>query len=415
MLATASKSGFNYKDVDAESTSMKSGDTRILADGDITIEAGNSITLKVGRTFVKISDAGFSIRSQLIESAVSNPFDSAFNLSNKDGISMFGKTVGINSGYKWSIGSGLGASISGTVANVALSGRQIEMSTQGMVDQVFSDLMYGTDMAMSIAMASAALDANRHETHAENAQKWQYGLLAADNTIKAVINLALIICYKEIHVNGGVFNGDKPSLPLTRALQAVDAAQNTADANALLAAATALRPYTLLSMCFNLLMGLVNTARIITEDVVGTSSAAGRLWHGASNGAGDFIDVKGSERDTINLAFLVVENTIVESFAAAATLVSNVSLGKNPLASASVSLLQNGGINMAGDYLSTDYGKSTDAAGAAPTLVPKWAAIASYAASFMAPVTSVTNEILDTIAAAESVSSSATPPPPLGS
>jgi hypothetical protein len=170
MLTTASKSGFVGEDVDDASKSMNSGDIRILAEGDNTIEAGDSITLRVGRTSVKISDKGFSVVSQLLESAAPNPFDTTLDVNNKDGILMFGKTVGINSGCKWAISAGLGASISGTVGNIALGGRQIEMSTQGIPEQFANDCLYGFDMAASIGMASAAIDAARHPSRSDSAQ-----------------------------------------------------------------------------------------------------------------------------------------------------------------------------------------------------------------------------------------------------
>ncbi|MDR1147882.1 MAG: hypothetical protein LBK66_04560 [Spirochaetaceae bacterium] len=426
MLTTALQTGFNGEDVNDASKSMNSGDIRILAEGDITIEAGNSITLRVGRTSVKISDKGFSVVSQLLESAAPNPFDSTLDVNNKDGVSMFGKTVGINSGYKWSISNGFNTNISGTVGNIALGGRQIEMSTQGMPEQVINDVLYGCDMAASITMAGLALDAARHPSHSESAQKAQFWTLLWDNILKGLANLGLAIKTKTYESWQKKFSGtvgtdpdkkkpidagnprDPKSSSYAQATEnkgTFDADQESADAaEALLKMGNEFRPYTLLCTLFDFLMETIKTARTTIEDRLGIESTEHRLWTTVTHLAtADFINAETSERDTLNLAFLVVESTVVELFASLGTVMANASAGADKLATASVSLLQNGGIEMKGDYLVNKYADSKKAAASTLTLVPRWVAIGGFWATIGTKLAKLTKNVTGAVDAGNSI------------
>lgn len=286
---------------------------------------------------------------------------------------MFGKVVDIKSGYKWSIATGLGAIISGTVGNVVLGGRQIEMSTQSMAEQMTNDILYGADMGFSIAMASSALDANAHETHAESAQTTQFALLATDNIIKFLANSAFYV-YKSYVSYTKKFPATNREGTTDLSNVQYEPLSTEEDGNTTTPPPPTkdYTPYTWLCMLFDFIMEMIKLVRLIVEERVGTSSTVQRLWHNVSNTAGDFIDVEGSKRDNINLGFLVAESLAVEAFAAIGTIMANASAGKNSLAIASVSLLQNGITKLSGDELFDNYATRATSSATAPTEWDKW-------------------------------------------
>jgi hypothetical protein len=198
----------------------------------------------------------------------------------------------------------------------------------------------------------------RARTQRKEAQFW---ILTIYNSAKGIASLALTCWPKTFEAwrkrftaetgNYYIATNNKGIFTSTQT-RAADAPAVDAVAGAVLMTGNEFRPYTLLCIYFDFIMELIKEARITIEDRMGVESTEHRLWTTVTHLAtADFINADTSQRDTNNLAFLVVE-----AFALTSTILAKSS----KLANASVSPLQDGGVEMSGDYIVDKYADSLD-------------------------------------------------------
>jgi hypothetical protein len=108
-----------------DDSGLHAGDVHIRAKNRVVIKAGKEIVLQVGKTVLKISDGGFNIVSKMINSNVSNPYDTTVNINN-GGISLFGFNVTINSVSSFGIADAFGGGIGSRLGIVSIGGREIK-------------------------------------------------------------------------------------------------------------------------------------------------------------------------------------------------------------------------------------------------------------------------------------------------
>jgi hypothetical protein len=83
----------------------------------------------VGRSQITIDDTGINLITKKINSNWVNTFDTSLNLNARDGISMFGQTVGISGGRSVNIGDSYGGAFDSSVGVVSVNGRDIDLKT----------------------------------------------------------------------------------------------------------------------------------------------------------------------------------------------------------------------------------------------------------------------------------------------
>jgi hypothetical protein len=163
---------------------LHKGDAHIRAANRVVIKAGKEIVLQVGKTVVKISDDGFEVKSKIVNSNFTNAYDATFNMSGKDGVSMFGRGVNINADKSFGLGDTYGGSVSSDLGVVSIGGREIKAEVYDAVQYAFLTVYAAAQYAQSISSGSMALDGS--VTHYQVAD---YIKFAAD-TLKDGVELA---------------------------------------------------------------------------------------------------------------------------------------------------------------------------------------------------------------------------------
>jgi hypothetical protein len=404
---------------DTEADSFKHGDMRIKANQDITIEAGGALTLKAegtltlkaGRTTLVLSDSGFSVTHRIMSADIPNTLDAGFSLSYRNGISMSGQAVGINSKYKWSIADALGAGVSGTAGVLNLSGRQISAGTANMMAQLSGNIMYGLECGSSIATAGAALHERQVPGHKEGAEDFAFWFAKVDALVKLGVDLFFTI-YKLRKKYNNAYSLQKDKLldklnknltdaqAKNAALQGNvnasaaqrDAAQaNEAAATAALNAETrkrqraqgqaldnypydlsqiaslaALEPYEALASMLEILLTITSIVYSQIESFVPDVTI----------------------RDNLNFAALIVDNSILETFTAIMMGFSGSGMG-----AASLCLSHDGNMVIKAAADKSFYADNKTESAAALSLYPGWAIITGIAGTIAGKVPAAINTI----------------------
>jgi hypothetical protein len=105
------------------------GDIHIRANKNGIFKAAEEIRLQVGRTCLVITDGGISVATRKVNSNVPTPNDTVFDMTPREGISMFGESVNITSARKFSLSDAWGASVGSMVGVLNIAGRQITQQT----------------------------------------------------------------------------------------------------------------------------------------------------------------------------------------------------------------------------------------------------------------------------------------------
>jgi hypothetical protein len=132
------------------------GDIHFRAGKRIIIKAMGEVRIQAGRTTLIVNDSGFSVVTRKINSAVPIPNDASFNMSSRDGITMFGEAVDIASARKFSLSDAWGAGVGSMVGMLDISGRQIGHRTYSRAQQNYALGMNGLTLARNITIGSMA-------------------------------------------------------------------------------------------------------------------------------------------------------------------------------------------------------------------------------------------------------------------
>ncbi|MDR1251192.1 MAG: hypothetical protein LBK62_03395 [Treponema sp.] len=119
----------------SDDPAVRGGDVHIRAGRSVVIKADKEIRLQVGRTVVVINDDGFTVTSRKLNQNAPLSQDTTLSLKARGGIDMFGENVNLSSSRKFSIADAWGGSLASMVGMVNLSGRQINQTTYGEMQQ----------------------------------------------------------------------------------------------------------------------------------------------------------------------------------------------------------------------------------------------------------------------------------------
>jgi hypothetical protein len=126
------------------------------AAGNVTISAKGSISLKTGRTSLSLSDSGFSVKSKIGDTVLSNTWDASISLSPLKGFSAAGLDCKLSAVRKSVMSEKLGGMVQVNMGLGSMKGREIGMNIYNASEFKYlnfvSDLEYVQNMA---AFASA--------------------------------------------------------------------------------------------------------------------------------------------------------------------------------------------------------------------------------------------------------------------
>jgi hypothetical protein len=143
-------------DAKGETYALGGADIQIRAGGKVVIKAAESIVLQVGRSKIIIDDTGINLITKKINSNWVNTFDTFLSLNARNGISMFGQTVGISGDRSVNIGDSYGGAFDSTIGEVAVTGRDIELKALNKLDYLALVFLNGIDLAANLATAALA-------------------------------------------------------------------------------------------------------------------------------------------------------------------------------------------------------------------------------------------------------------------
>jgi hypothetical protein len=143
-------------DVKGDDSALHRGDIHIRAGKRVVIKAAKQIELQVGRTVLSIDDKGFNVTTRKINSNWPNSFDTSLTLNPRSGITMFGQGVNITSAYSTQIGDSLGGGLTFSSGAVSLSGREIQLGTQGKAEYLWLLAAAALEQVVNTGMVGAA-------------------------------------------------------------------------------------------------------------------------------------------------------------------------------------------------------------------------------------------------------------------
>lgn len=100
----------------------------------MVITAGSEIRLQVGRTTLVIDDGSFTVTTRNVTGNFVNTFDTAFQMTPRDGIVITGKTVNITALYRFVMFDGWGGTLMSTMGNLVMSGREIGLDSKNQAE-----------------------------------------------------------------------------------------------------------------------------------------------------------------------------------------------------------------------------------------------------------------------------------------
>jgi hypothetical protein len=123
----------------------------------------------VGRSQITIDDTGINLITKKINSNWVNTFDTSLNLNARNGISMFGQTVGISGGRSVNIGDSYGGAFDSSVGEVSVTGRDIDLKALNSLDYISLLVLNGIDYGYNVSTVSLAKnkDDPTHEAHSD--------------------------------------------------------------------------------------------------------------------------------------------------------------------------------------------------------------------------------------------------------
>jgi hypothetical protein len=170
---------------------LHGGDLHIRAANRVVIKAGQELQLQVGRTTVRIDDQGFNVTTKMVTGNYPNSYDTELNLHPREGISLTGKNINLNAGYRFNIGDMLGGQVMGTLGVVSIEGREVNLDTTNRSEYMTMTALNALEYVVNSTMTGMALT-DAKKDRAETASYIQYGqenLAALIQAVKKTFSL----------------------------------------------------------------------------------------------------------------------------------------------------------------------------------------------------------------------------------
>jgi hypothetical protein len=134
----------------------------------VVIKAGEEIVLQVGRTVLTISDDGFSVRSRMVATALPNVYDSVLELAPREGVSITGQEVSITGQRSLSIGDGFGGTLETELGVMEIKAREVSIEDFNTQSYAFLTIANSIKYAQAVASAGMGLDLLNRTKGAKN-------------------------------------------------------------------------------------------------------------------------------------------------------------------------------------------------------------------------------------------------------
>jgi hypothetical protein len=362
-------------DAPLDDPSLHGGEIHFRSGKRIIIKAVGEVRLQVGRTTLVVDDNGFSVVTRKVNSAVPLPNDTSFNMTPRDGISMFGEGVNIASARKFSLSDAWGAGVGSMAGMLDISGRQISQKTYDKAQQVWASVFNGLALARNMVIGGFVTDpatsnnALAITNHVFDWVKW------AGDTAQTVINLrntydglktnkekltekraetvaehqiAQMQVYHAIRDDPNVNDETKQRAAslymanishLNATKQTLDSTSDLLDTASRLVGAD---PLEMLMACLDMVLALtsaiytvlnVEYARVWREDISGSIFKPGTTSKYNAQDKSEF-------RDDLNMAAMITDNSIIELVMGYLVIFSGIDIG----GPASIRLRQSGDI-----------------------------------------------------------------------
>jgi hypothetical protein len=153
----------------------------------VVIKAGSEIRLQVGRTTLVIDDNGFTVTTRNVTGNFINTYDTALQMTPRDGITLTGKTINIGALYRLIAGDGWGGSLMSTMGNVAIAGREIGLDSKDNIEFIAFEVINGLRYLINGSSAGCALNGSVDDARFTNYLKST--LSAAETLIKKAVKI----------------------------------------------------------------------------------------------------------------------------------------------------------------------------------------------------------------------------------
>lgn len=130
--------------------SFFSGDIQMRAKKRIVLKAEDTIEIMAGNSMIRLDSTGISLISRKTSASTVNAWDTSLTLSSRDGVTMFGSKVNINSAYKFSLTDAWGGNVMSFGGVVRVTGADIRLRSLCKASYVLKGVSAGTSFATNI-------------------------------------------------------------------------------------------------------------------------------------------------------------------------------------------------------------------------------------------------------------------------
>jgi hypothetical protein len=156
---------------------LHAGDAHIRAGNRVVIKAEGEIILQAGRSVLKISNDGIELKSKLVNSNLTNAYDATFNMSGREGITMFGRDVNITADKSFGLGDTFGGSVGSSLGVLSLGGREIKAEVYDSVQYAFLTAYAAAQYIQGITSGSMAVKGNVSDSQVGDYIKFAFDTL----------------------------------------------------------------------------------------------------------------------------------------------------------------------------------------------------------------------------------------------
>jgi hypothetical protein len=140
-----------------DDASLHGGDIHIRAGNRVIIKADQEIRLQVGRSIFRLDDTGINITTKNVTGNYVNSYDTTLDMNPRNGITMTGKNITLNAGYRFNAGDGMGGSVATTMGNLNLGGREVSIDSYNNTEYMFTVLYQALEYMVNAASGGMAL------------------------------------------------------------------------------------------------------------------------------------------------------------------------------------------------------------------------------------------------------------------
>ena len=130
--------------------SFFSGDIQMRAKKRIVLKAEDTIEIMAGNSMIRMDSTGISLISRRTSASTVNSWDTSLTLSSRDGVTMFGTKVNINSAYKFALSDAWGGNVMSFGGVVRVTGADIRLRSLCKASYVLKGVSAGTSFATNI-------------------------------------------------------------------------------------------------------------------------------------------------------------------------------------------------------------------------------------------------------------------------